>query len=84
VKWQAFQAGRPLLIEFTQPIFQNMKKQANGRYQVLCLGDECNSDAVSSAATPGVWYKYWQGLGDPQSPTSPVKWADGRIIIVRP
>ena len=79
VFWLAKAADKQLLIQFSDPIFSNMTKQANGRWQVDCKGRRCYSDEISPDAAYQE-YKYWQILIDSQGNREE---ADGIIIIDR-
>ncbi|HEY2796301.1 MAG TPA: hypothetical protein VGK26_00300 [Thermoanaerobaculia bacterium] len=82
--------GIELLIEFDEKPFQNMFKQANGRYVATCSNLTCQSGAVVTTPLSG-WYpcrneptrkckdlKYWQIF---KNWPGGDKVADGRIII---
>ena len=83
-QWQAF-AQRQVYIEFQNQIFTGMTYQPlTKRWRIGCApSNVCNSNTLLSTAPQNVWHKYWQGLADPNAPSS-VRWADGRIMIVKP
>ena len=83
-QWRAY-SRRQVYIEFENQIFTGMTYQSTTkRWRIGCpVSDVCNSNSLLSTAPANVWHKYWQGLADPNAPSA-IRWADGRIMIVRP
>ena len=76
VFWASSEQKKKIFIQFTDEPFENMTRQANGRFQVQCQGRQCYSDEIKADAKYGA-HKYWQILDDGTTRDE----EDGIIII---
>jgi len=76
--WVSLDPKEKLHIDFKDEIFQEMKRQDNGPFQVQCVGSRCDSGKLKKGVEHNKEYKYTQTLEDPSGEKHSF---DGMIII---